>query len=159
MAKLYPPIVEGTIPSFIKNSDGTINIVVPFTMNKAVLISDISNMAIKIKNILNNSSIVSNIKDIKAIINDSYNSVVFELTPVEGQKIPMNIGEHYKIQIAYIDNSEIVGYYSNITIGKCTAEPKVNINNAEEGKESINESSKYIATYSNEDTTEKVYSY
>jgi hypothetical protein len=36
MAKLFPPYIEGTLPAFYQNSNGTATIAVPFTMNRGV---------------------------------------------------------------------------------------------------------------------------
>ena len=35
MAKLYPPLIEGTIPAFY-SENGIVKITIPFSMNKAV---------------------------------------------------------------------------------------------------------------------------
>ena len=42
MAKLYPPYIEGTLPAFCLDSDGGGTIVIPFTLNRAVSKSEIS---------------------------------------------------------------------------------------------------------------------
>ena len=47
MAKLFPPIVEGTIPAFYSN--GMVNITIPFSMNKAVNKNNINGIAVKAK--------------------------------------------------------------------------------------------------------------
>ena len=49
--KLYPPNIEGTIPAFATSEDGTTTLVVPFSLNKAVSVDDISGFIIKIKTI------------------------------------------------------------------------------------------------------------
>ena len=50
MAKLLPPIVENTIPAFY-DKDGMVYITIPFFMNRAVNISSIDKMAVKIASI------------------------------------------------------------------------------------------------------------
>mgnify|MGYP003318917547 CR=1 FL=1 len=36
MAKLFPPLIDGTIPAFYSNDEGAVKITVPFSMNRAV---------------------------------------------------------------------------------------------------------------------------
>ena len=50
MNKLYPPQIEGTIPAFT----GT-TIVVPFAMNKAVVISEVKALELKVKTVQNDA--------------------------------------------------------------------------------------------------------
>lgn len=50
MAKLYPPVIEGTIPAF----NGT-DLTVPFSMNRSVSIAQIGGFALKIKTIQSNT--------------------------------------------------------------------------------------------------------
>ena len=54
MAKLYPPIISGTLPAFyLENSDldRSAKITVPFTMNRAVSAAQIKGFALKIKTV------------------------------------------------------------------------------------------------------------
>ena len=52
MAKLYPPNINGTIPAFYTDiGEGTTKIVVPFAMNRAVALTEMSGMEIKIKSL------------------------------------------------------------------------------------------------------------
>ena len=102
--KLYPPYIEGIIPSFsLKSGTGTV-ITVPFSMNRAVGQAVVSNFSLKVKNIISNEYILT-------LTADSYNyernEVYFVLLPT--QAAVFNIGQHYKIQLAYID---ITGDYS-----------------------------------------------
>lgn len=46
MAKLYPPVIEGTIPAF----NGAV-LTVPFSMNRSVSASQITGFAVKIKTV------------------------------------------------------------------------------------------------------------
>ena len=64
--KLYPPYIEGIIPSFsLKSGTGTV-ITVPFSMNRAVGQTEISNFSLKVKNIISNEYILT-------LTADSYN--------------------------------------------------------------------------------------
>ena len=48
MAKLYPPLIEGTIPAFKGNE-----LIVPFSMNRAVGKNNIAGFSLKIKTVQN----------------------------------------------------------------------------------------------------------
>ena len=65
MAKLYPPIIEGTIPAFY----GTV-ISVPFIMNRSVSLSEISGMKIKMKTVQNNIYILEAESSLNNITNN-----------------------------------------------------------------------------------------
>ena len=49
MAKLYPPVIEGTIPAFYGDE-----IIVPYSMNKSVNKDEIAGFSLKIKTVQNN---------------------------------------------------------------------------------------------------------
>ena len=49
MAKLYPPVIEGAIPAFYANEDGTVTITIPFSMNRAVSKVQVEGFAVKIR--------------------------------------------------------------------------------------------------------------
>ena len=60
MAKLYPPHLDGTVPSFYSiypnsGTDRETKITIPFALNKTVGSSDIQGFAIKIKTIQSNT--------------------------------------------------------------------------------------------------------
>ena len=56
MAKLYPPQIEGTLPSLaIRKGVGT-TLVVPFSMNQAVGQNEVGGFEIKVKTIIKNGS-------------------------------------------------------------------------------------------------------
>jgi hypothetical protein len=40
-----------------------------------------------------------------------------------------NPGSFYKVQIAYVDRNDVVGYYSTIGVIKCTTRPNIFIFN------------------------------
>lgn len=114
MAKLYPPYIEGTIPAFY----GT-TLVVPFSMNRAVGITEPDGVHLKIKKI-NSNEVIANVSSSNCTFGDnSYAS--FDLS-----NISFRIGQFYRIQIAYTKDEEI-GYYSTIGVVKYTALPSVSI--------------------------------
>lgn len=144
MAKLNPPHIESKLPAFY---DKTIKI--PFQLNRAVGKNEFSEMQILIKTVQTNIEKYSG----KTSQIDKDNGIVtfeLEFTPISGQ--------YYKIQIAFIDGSSTIGYYSNVGIVKCTSQPTLSIEGL---NKNINNSNKYTYTgvYKNPDSNEKVYNY
>ena len=162
LKKLYPPNIEGTIPAFY----GT-TLVVPFSMNKAVSKQDVHGMAIKIKAVQSGAYLAQKQVYEEYISFDPYCQVTFDLSEEIANK-KLNIGQHYKIQIAYInkgdseeDVGQMLGYFSTVAVVKYTAEPSVSIVGLETGQGNINmHQYQYIGSYYQSlDTSEKVYSY
>lgn len=147
MSKLYPPNIEGTLPAFYDKV-----LVVPYTMNKAVSYNEFTALQIKISTVYNSALVASLQSE-----NFDENQVYFNLDKVE-----LNEGQSYKVQLAYFSTDEIIGYYSTVGIVKFTTKPEVNIEglrlNDSNGLININ-SSIFKAVYSNTDTTEKPYLY
>ena len=149
MAKLYPPIISGIIPAFA----GT-TLVVPFSMNRAVSRTEVGGYSLKLKTINNLNKITSS----STIVTD--NSVMFTIDESQLQTSNGKPGYgHYKIQLAYIDKNNEIGFYSTVGVVKYTAVPTVKINDLEAG--TINPHIyDYTMTYTNSsDPTEKMYSY
>ena len=49
MAKLYPPTIAGTLPSFYETDYGMTTLVIPFSMNKTVSAESIRDFSLRIK--------------------------------------------------------------------------------------------------------------
>ena len=94
--KLYPPTIEGTIPAFY----GT-TLVVPFSMNRTVDENDVIGFRVKIKTVQSGRQILS--KDTDQFTFDPAGIATFELTEEEAKVF--NLGQHYKLQMAYIAKS------------------------------------------------------
>lgn len=155
MAKLYPPVIEGTIPAF----SGT-SIEVPFSMNRAVSTSEISGLVLKIKKI--NGTVIGTATTSILTSPASFSVAGFKLAQ----------GEYYKVQLAYVDKfTKEIGYFSTVGVVKYTSTPSVFI----EGLNAIMsnshnyiytgvyrqakyDTSKGIYDTSSYDTTEKLYS-
>lgn len=155
MAKLYPPVIEGTIPAF----SGT-SIEVPFSMNRAVSTSEISGLVLKIKKI--NGTVIGTATTSILTSPASFSVAGFKLAQ----------GEYYKVQLAYVDKfTKEIGYFSTVGVVKYTSTPSVFI----EGLNAITsnshnyiytgvyrqakyDTSKGIYDTSGYDTTEKLYS-
>lgn len=167
MGKLYPPIIEGTIPAFT----GT-TLVVPFSLNKANSTSDIIGFSLKIKTVQNNITLATLEQKDTAYFDLIENYQVTFLIDKELQK-KITVGQFYKIQLAFLSNKQTVGeattelgYYSTVGVIKYTTVPSVTIAglkppNTKDSMSSINRHLyRYLGIYSQEngDTTEKIYS-
>ena len=104
MAKLYPPVIEGTIPAF----NGA-TLVVPFSMNRAVSKADIGGFSAKIKTVQSNTFVVTLNN---GVLRDGYAEF-----NIEGLWTP-KAGQYYKLQLAYIGTDNTVGYYSTVGVVK-----------------------------------------
>ena len=153
MGKLYPPHIEGTLPSFYKNSEKGVVLTIPFSMNRAVSASEVYGYSLRVKDVINGEELFT----VNTYDHSSMTEVTFKIEFLDALKFV--VGSYYKFQLAYIDQNENTGYYSTVGVCKCTARPTVNI----EGLNlQINNSHKYSYTgyYNNiDDPTEKVYSY
>lgn len=156
MAKLFPPTIEGIIPAFY-SENGTINIIVPFSMNRAVSPIQVEGFAIKIKTVQSSSYLAEKEIFEGFDLEGNQSSISFSFLQEE---LPLKEGQFYKIQIAYIDNNKDIGYYSTVGVGKYTTKPKVEIMGLKTNKINMH-SYDYNGVYSqiNGDITERVYSY
>lgn len=165
MAKLFPPIIDGTIPAFYSEDNGTARLTVPFSLNKGVSKTSIKGIALKIKT-TQSSSYLGTIEQKNSLYYNLDESpyVTFLLEhKKEGQDEQildrLNLGQFYKIQIAFINDKGEVGYYSTVSVTKYTSLPQVTINDFK--RTGINNHTyEYIGAYLQEkDVTEKAYSY
>ena len=169
MAKLFPPLIEGTIPAFYSDN-GTVKITVPFSMNRAVNKKQVSGFVLKAKTVQSSTYLFT----IRNQDNNTFNMedspwVTFTLSPQDISYL--RVGQFYKFQIAYIDNSGSegeIGYYSTVATGKYTKKPTLYIStaNAENGLKvgQINMHHTYYMGYYGQtgigaDSNERVYSY
>lgn len=155
--KLYPPYIEGTLPAFYAEDDGTAKIVVPFSMNRAVSKNDVSNLSIKIKTIQSNTFISTLYCRSPSTALDQ---LVAEFDLSKDVVDKMIIGQYFKIQLAFVGASGI-GYYSTVGVAKFSAKPTVSIQDGVGSGNSVpNFRRTYVGIYKQEkDFTEKVYSY
>lgn len=123
--KLYPPQLEGTLPAFCKsyNSNGELigaSITVPFGLNRAVNVSSIGQLALRLRTASTNTYILSDIISTAAELEEGY--AIFDLNAIEANKI--NESQYYRLQVAFIEKvSNTIGYYSTVGIIKCVAKP------------------------------------
>ena len=124
MDKLYPPSIDGTIPAFYSEDGTTAEIVVPFTMNRAVSFEDINGFMLKVKTIQTNSEIwtLESTGD-----NFTNEEATFFITQQHDLSSKIHYGQFLKLQLAYLDKNNEVGYYSTTGIIKFTSKPIVSI--------------------------------
>ena len=159
MARLAPPIVEGTIPAFW----GT-EINVPFAMNRSVSTEQVAQIVLKIKTIASSTYLGT----FEGIFNQKTMTASFALDEIKKDLHP---GQFYKIQLAFKDyaldsnGNKIageIGYYSAVSVVKYTSKPTVIIEGLQTNLIN-NHTLSYIGSYSqdgeNADTTEKEYKY
>ena len=173
MSKLYPPQIGGTIPAFYKQLLGNGKfkpLTIPFIMNKTVAKSEIASFNLIIKTVANNKLI----GNLKAEPNEnevppwdfSKGEVYFNIPEEHILWTKLYPGQYYKVQLAYIDKQDEIGYYSSVGIFKFTTRADVDIENMHFTKVNMNENV-YVGTYSQarisnteaRDSSEKVYSY
>ena len=165
MAKLYPPAIAGTLPAFC----GTETISVPFSMNRAVSPKEVAGFALKIKTVT--GTYIATLTQTDSTKFNVDNDCVVTFTLSESIKtLVFNIGQHYKMQLAYIDQAGAVGIYSTVGVMKYISEPEVYIERLDAKR--INQHNySYVGKYSQagtvaladgtivkKDTTEKMYS-
>ena len=143
MGKLYPPMIESTLPAFWGNT-----ITVPFIMNRAVSNNDFTDMQIIIKHIISGQELANESAGLQNITSTSATFVL------PGSYA---VGQFYKVQLAYVQGSD-VGYLSTVGIAKCVSTAFDNPNTL---VVSCDQAGKCIGTYHipTDDKLEKIYSY
>lgn len=138
--KLYPPILEASIPAFCGNQ-----VAIPFLHNPLVANVDYSGLTLQMKKI--NSELIGVFE--ATSYNNEQHIAYFTLDTNKLGKNP----NWYKFQLAYNDKGQI-GYYSTVAIGRYLGEeqPTLEISSESAGR--------YKAVYSHPaDLTEKAYSF
>lgn len=155
MAKLFPPLIDGVIPAFYKDGN-KIHITIPFSLNRTVSPTQIQGIIMKIKT-TQSSTYLFTVEQRNTLYYQLDNSPQVDFYLDDNEKL--KVGQFYKIQIAFIGESEI-GYYSTVGIGKYTTKPSVFINDFENNFSNTH-NYKYTGIYSQEngDISERVYSY
>lgn len=184
MGRLYPPVIESTLPACYEEN-GMVKITIPFSTNRSVSATQVGGFELKIKTIQTGTQIynIFTANPVNFKINENESYVTFYLKNTG----KMKVGQFYKVQIAYIEKDGLLtteyynflngkitldefenfvkdkgvsGYYSAAGVMKFTTKPKVYINNFKENH--LNDYTyNYTGYYSQEggDTAERVYSY
>lgn len=137
--KLYPPYIEGKIPAFVKES--TIRLTVPFQLNPLVGKNDFDKLVLVLKSISGEQlrGIIEArpyyvYEENNQDIHMGYADFIIPTTDTSGGwTTPINIGQYYKVQVAFKDGDNI-GYYSSTGITKCIAKPACSIDNLQQDK-------------------------
>lgn len=142
--KLYPPYLDGTLPAFAGNV-----LTVPFTHNAIISNADVSNMQLIIYDLFGSKQ-----AELEAQNFNFYDSVAYFNIP----KDVLTIGIYYKVQLAYIDKTGQVGYYSTVAVVKYTSQPVITIDGLHSDAENAT-LTEYVGVFAQtEDITEKLYS-
>ena len=164
MAKLYPPQLEGSLSAFANTYDINNNnkflgttLKISFGINHAVSVNSIKGIAIKIRTTSTNTFLVSDYIDTQHDLETGKAIFLFDKS-----KKFFNESQYYRVQIAFIDNNDTIGYYSTVGIIKCIASPIASIDKYTSGNINMFDNSFYgvytqDTTYG--DSTEKAYSY
>lgn len=149
MGKLNPPHLGNKLPAFYIDNNKTL-LQIPFEFNRSVGKEEFNKMQILIKTVQTNSEKFSGPS---TEIDKDKGVASFSL----GDFVP-SPGQYYKIQLAFINSLNEIGFYSNVGIAKCTTKPNVLIEKLQQGQTN-NVQYTYTGSYSNNDTNEKVYNY
>lgn len=157
VSRLWPPTISGTLPSFYP-VNGIVNMTIPFSMNSAVSVSEVAGFYLRLK-----TTTTDTLLNIQSTANwDTENmQVTFRLEDSTVRKLI--IGNYYKVQIAYYNRTnsgdDYVGYYSNAGIIKYTNEPSVTVLSLNQNQTNAIANRTFTGVYTNQDISEKVYSY
>lgn len=121
---LLPPSIEAKLPAQVEGEEQTF-LYIPYQHSRAVNANDYSGFSLKISTVFSNSLV--------AVVNgeDKINYAQFPLVDKDGEAFSLNIGQYYKVQLAYIGNDSKIGYYSTVGVFKYTAEPTVKFSGTE----------------------------
>ncbi len=163
--KLHPPYIDGKVPAF----SGTV-LKVPFRHNRAVSGADYEksqkHISCKMMTTSTNEWVVTMTTDTIGL-DEKTGMWYAEFDLTQTNKLTnktffesLEEGLFYKIQIAYIDNNDQVGYYSDVGVTKYTTTPDVEIEGLKKSGMNIDRT-EYIGYYSQQgrDIAEKEYSY
>ena len=156
MGKFYPPIINEKLPAVYGEK-----ISIPFLLNRAMGETQITKMSLIITTLQSNTVLyILNNGSWRREESENLYYADFNLINENYKTIKLNVGQYYKVQLAFIDtlssDKEQIGDYSSIGILKYTKKPKVEILNLDKNYYS---SQDFVGQYSNEDLTEKPYSY
>lgn len=157
MAKLYPPNISGTLPSFYKNSAGAVEITVPFSMNRTVSRSNVGGIVLRLKTAYTDIILTEGLEG----TSPNWQEAALSSTFIINSSVVINrlhVGDYYKAQIAYKDSLGQIGYYSTVGMVKYTGRPSVEIVGFYNYMTNMNPT-EYVGSYHNDDSTESVYQY
>lgn len=102
--RLFPPLLDASLPSAMGET-----IQIPFQHNPLVSYNDVSAFQIVIKTVQG--------KELLNIAVEKPTSNLINVLSIPVNDIPtINAGNNYKVSIAYVDNNNIIGYFSTAAI-------------------------------------------
>lgn len=153
MAKLYPPYIEGSLPAAYLDEEGW-HLKIPFSMNRAVSNAQVAAISMRISTLSSRQVIEQSF---------AFTPGMYELNRTVSATDDINIGQFYKVQLAYVSAADgITGYYSTVGIIKCIAKPTITINKLNRNSTNYFTGSftgRYTLEEDNVDLSERVYSY
>lgn len=160
--KLNPPSIASKLPAFLyPDTQGKFRVEISYMPNRAVGIKQYDNMSLIIRTVQTNiekATVISSSHDSYDEKTRTYKAI-FNLNTAE--HFQPQKGQYYKVQLA-CKKGDIVGFYSNIGVIKCIAQPTIEIQGREDesGNANTRHTYEYTGIYKCEDDfTEKVYSY
>ena len=123
MAKLYPPNIAGTLPSFYIPDKGTATLVVPFSMNKTVSVNQVRDMSLRIKT--TNTDILYGVVETNLKDGIGYWNKYEKANPEVSFEIPqsiinkLSIGQFYIVQLVGISYSRCLRSSRDINRDLC----------------------------------------
>jgi hypothetical protein len=125
MAKLFPPILEKNLPAFAYNPNGATDkekgiIRIHFENNPAVSIDDYDSIKVLFKTVNENKTEEYMAQKSTGTLDKESKQDIALFAHEVLDDLGLDRGSYLKVQIAYVKN-EVVGYYSDVGIIKCTA--------------------------------------
>lgn len=151
MAKLYPPHIEGALPAFCGNT-----LIIPFEHSRAVTSKyEVNYYCFMLKDIQQSTIVYKDFCTKEAEIQDATGNRELRIEGINNSQL--SPGTFYKLQLAYVDNSEQIGYFSDVGIIKYIQKPEVKLTGLSQNG-SNNHKYHYQLQYTCNDTTERLYS-
>ena len=116
--KLYPPYIEGSLPAFSGNI-----LTLNYTMNRGVGLASITGYVLQIKKVTTNKIIGQISKD--KSVDDKLGQITFDLSGLIANK-KLTKG-YYKLQLAFKDSKNNIGYYSTPGVIRYINKPSIAI--------------------------------
>ena len=159
MARLYPPYIEGKLPA----QSGKV-LQVPFRFNRTVGETDVNYVVARIKTVTTNQW-KGTFPDTQPVEgkNFTYDQATDSYTTQISipDNIGLTVGQYYKLQLAFYNSEQGLGYYSSVGTFKYSAQPMLYIDGLALNEETNINTGAYVGVYdqSKGDPTEKVYTY
>lgn len=129
--KMFPPIISGTIPAFYSENGAAI-MTVPFSLSRAVNPRAIGGLIIKIKTVQSNTLLRELQINNSGLVENMINSGLAKFEWNEINDSSVEIGQYLKVQMAFMDKNNNIGYFSTVGVTKYTDKPDIYIKDIEQ---------------------------